>query len=207
MRSFFETPKIKAVLGTAMALITAALFALTLNGTVQARESLDKASYCSFVIPPEFVPGSEKGLFVNRNYPMESSSIKYGVYDNGLDRIFTNREKKGEAIKAAGAITDDSVSLTEDIYKETVSAAYNSEYGHDVGYSISEFTNITVDGFPGYMIKASYQPEGEEVIHQRVIMIISKFRTFTVTMQRAEDDDCEAYFDECASSIHVHRIQ
>lgn len=190
----------------AFAVIFAAItfFCLCGGTEVNARENLDEASYCSFVIPPDFVPGSEKGLFVNKNYPMESSSIRYGVYDNGLDRIFTNREKQGEAIKAQGGVTDESTSLTKDIYQETVAAAYNKEYGQDVGFKVQDFKNITVDGFPGYRITSSYQPDGEEAIHQTVIMIISRYRTFTVTMQRAQDDDCETLFEECASSVHVH---
>jgi hypothetical protein len=193
--------KIRAL---ALFLAVMTLFGLYKGPEVSARESLEEASYCSFVIPPEFVPGSEKGLFVNKNYPMESSSIKYGVYDNGLNRIFTNREKQGEAIKAQGKVTDESTSLTEDIYEETVAAAYNKEYGQDVGFKVQDYKEIKVDGFPGYRITSTYQPEGEEVIHQTVFMIISRYRTFTVTMQRAEDDDCETFFEECASSIHVH---
>ncbi len=188
----------------AVASAVAAAFVFGDAGSSFARENLEEASYCSFVIPPEFVPGTEEGLFVNRNHPMESSTIRYGVYDNGLDRIISNREKKGAAIKSAAAVTDESTSLTKEIYAETIAAAYNSEYGEDVGYSVEKFDKITVDGFPGYSISASYQPSDEEVIHQRVYMLISKYRTFTITMQRAEDDDCEAFFDECASSIHVH---
>ena len=172
---------------------------------VYARDSLDTANYCSFVIPPQFVPGQEKGLFIDQNYPMESSSIKYDVYDNGLDVILTNREKA--ALKEAGtetAIADESTSLTKEIYQETMAAAYNSQYGQDVGFAVSSFDKITVDGYPGYKIISSYQAADEERVHQTVFMLLSKYRTFTISMQRAEDDDCEALFEECASSIHVH---
>ena len=172
---------------------------------VYARDSLDTANYCSFVIPPQFVPGQEKGLFIDQNYPMESSSIKYDVYDNGLDVILTNREKA--ALKEAGtetAIADESTSLTKEIYEETMAAAYNSQYGQDVGFAVSSFDKITVDGYPGYKIISSYQAADEERVHQTVFMLLSKYRTFTICMQRAEDDDCEALFEECASSIHVH---
>lgn len=172
---------------------------------VYARDSLDTANYCSFVIPPQFVPGQEKGLFIDQNYPMESSSIKYDVYDNGLDVILTNREKA--ALKEAGtetAIADESTSLTKEIYEETMAAAYNSQYGQDVGFAVSSFDKITVDGYPGYKIISSYQAADEERVHQTVFMLLSKYRTFTISMQRAEDDDCEALFEECASSIHVH---
>lgn len=170
-----------------------------------ARDNLDTANYCSFVIPPDFEPSQEKGLFINQNHPMESSSIKYDFYDNGLDVILTNREKA--ARKEAGeetVITDESTSLTREIYQETMEAAYNSKYGQDVDFAVSSFDKITVDGYPGYKIVASYQAADEEKVHQTVYMLLSRYRTFTISMQRAEDDDCEALFEECASSIHVH---
>ena len=170
-----------------------------------ARDSLDVASYCSFVIPPDFVPAKEKGLFINKENPMESSSIKYDFYDNGLDVIHTNREKA--ALKEAGTetvVTDLSTSLTKEIYQETMEAAYNSKYGQNVGFNVSSFDKITIDGYPGYRIVASYQAADEEKVHQIVYMLLSRYRTFTISMQRAEDDDCEGLFEECASSIHVH---
>jgi hypothetical protein len=73
-----------------------------------------------------------------------------------------------------------------------------------VGFVVSSFDKITVDGYPGYRIVSSYQAADEEKVHQTVYMLLSKYRTFTISMQRAEDDDCEALFEECASSIHVH---
>ena len=172
---------------------------------VYARDNLDPASYCSFVIPPDFVPTQEKGLFINKDNPMESSSIKYDFYDNGLDVILTNREKA--ARKEAGeetVIADESTSLSKEIYQETMAAAYNSQYGQDVGFAVSSFDKITIDGYPGYKIVSSYQASDEEKVHQTVYMLLSRYRTFTISMQRAEDDDCEALFEECASSIHVH---
>jgi hypothetical protein len=197
--------RLKTLIGICAAAFFAAFTIMSFGGkAVYARENLDEASYCSFVIPPEFVPGSEKGLFINKNHPMESSTIRYGVYDNGRDRIYTNREKKEAAFKAQAAVTDETTSLTKEIYQETIASAYNSEYGQDVGYKVEAFSKITIDGFPGYKITGTYQPEGEEVIHQTVYLVVSKYRTFTITMQRAEDDDCEEFFEECASSIHVH---
>ena len=189
----------------AVALSVAAGVLFLFASKAYARDNLDPASYCSFVIPPDFVPSKEKGLFINQNNPMESSSIKYDFYDNGLDVILTNREKA--AIKEAGEekpVADESMSLTKEIYQETVAAAYNSQYGQDVGFVVSSFDKITVDGYPGYRIVSSYQATDEERVHQTVYMLLSKYRTFTISMQRAEDDDCEALFEECASSIHVH---
>jgi hypothetical protein len=189
----------------AVAFSVAAGVAFLFASKAYARDNLDPASYCSFVIPPEFEPSEEKGLFINQNHPMESSSIKYDFYDNGLDVILTNREKA--AIKEAGTetvIADESTSLTKEIYQETMAAAYNSQYGQDVGFAVSSFDKITVDGYPGYKIVSSYQATDEERVHQTVYMLLSRYRTFTISMQRAEDDDCEALFEECASSIHVH---
>ena len=194
---------LRAVLAV-MVLLTSLSFFNKAGVTAFARDSLKTASYCSFVIPPEFVPDKENGLFINKNHPMESSSIKYDFYDNGLDVLMTNREKA--ALKEAGemsVITDESVSLTREIY-QTMQATYNNKYGQNVGFAVSSFDRITVDGYPGYKIVASYQASGEEKVHQTVYMLLSRYRTFTISMQRAEDDDCEAFFDECAASIHVH---
>ena len=173
------------------------------TGTDTADESLSEAMYCSFVIPPEFVPSDEEGLFINKYHPMESSSISYSVYDNGGWILLTNREKQELKESGEAPVTDERTALTKEIYEETVSAAYNEEYGEDVGYQVESFKDITVDGFPGYEIVASYQASDEEVVHQRVYMILSRYRTFTITLQRAEDDDCEETFSEIASTIHV----
>ncbi len=207
MKRNFDLHRLLHSVGALMAIIcSVAAGVIFLSASkVYARDDLDKASYCSFVIPPEFTPSQEKGLFINQNHPMESSSIKYDFYDNGLDVILTNREKA--AIKEAGeetVIADESTSLTKEIYAETMAAAYNSQYGQDVGFTVSSFDKITVDGYPGYKIVSSYQATDEEKIHQTVYMLLSKYRTFTISMQRAEDDDCAELFEECGSSIHVH---
>ena len=73
-----------------------------------------------------------------------------------------------------------------------------------MGFLVTSFESITVDDFPGFKIVSEYKAGDEEKIHQTVYMIISKYRVFTVTFQRAEDDDCESYFEECATTIRVH---
>ena len=78
-----------------------------------------------------------------------------------------------------------------------------SEYGEDVGYSVSSFDKITVDGHPGYKIEATFQAADQERVYQTVYILLSKYRTFTITFQRAEDDDCLDAFSECESTIHV----
>ena len=164
----------------------------------------DVATYCSFVIPGEFEISEYKGIFVNKSYPMESSTIQYSYYDNGLSEMLTNREKlerKEQDTLPAALRTSE---LTRDIYEETLSAAYNKEYGEDVGFSVSSFDSITIDGFPGYKIESSFTQSGQETVHQTVYLLLSKYRTFTVTFQRAEDDDVDELFRNCASTIHVH---
>lgn len=170
---------------------------------VYAQDDLKVARFCSFVVPPQFTPSSEKGLFINKDYPMESSSIRYSVYYNKTDAILTNREKAMLSEKDEPKVTDKSTDLTADIYQETISAAYNSEYGEDVGYLVSSFDRITIDGCPGYKIEASFQAADQERVYQTVYMILSKYRTFTITFQRAEDDDCLDAFSECQSTIHI----
>ena len=192
--------------GTGMAILMAVLAAYMCTGVTKAMASdqLKEASYCSFVIPPEFVPGSEKGQFINKNYPMESSLIRYSYYDNGLDELVTNREKQARSKEENVKVTDKTENLTKEIYEETLAEAYNAAYGENVGYSVSSFDRIRVDGYPGFRIEASYKAADEVAVHQTVYMILSKYRTFTVTYQRAEDDECEEHFAESSATIHVH---
>lgn len=186
----------------------AAVVSLTLSvfggmQTAAAEADLKTATSCSFLVPKEFVPGTEKGLFINKNYPMESSSIKFSYYDNEKDKILTNREKAAVLASGEMEIIDESLNLTSRIYQETMSAAYDNEYQQKVGFEVESFEKIKIDGYPGFKIVSSYQPADEEVIHQTVYMLISRYRMFTVTYQRAEDDDCETLFEESAASIHI----
>jgi hypothetical protein len=196
---------IKYSLGFLAAAVFAVLSGLGLSEVIDvlAQDELKTATSCSFVIPNEFVPGPEKGLFINRNHPMESSSIKYSYYDNEKDKILTNREKAEALASGEMEIIDESLNLTKEIYQETMSAAYDNEYQEKVGFKVEKFEKIKVDGYHGFKIVSSYQPTDEEVIHQTVYMLISKYRMFTVTYQRAEDDDCEEFFENSAATIHL----
>lgn len=190
-----------------MALFILALVSVPAGATEtgEAKEGPSEvATYCSFVIPGEFEVSEYKGVFVNKSYPMESSTIQYSYYDNGLDEMLTNREKKERKEQNTLPAADLTSELTKSIYEETLSAAYNKEYGEDVGFTVSSFDNITIDGFPGYRIESSFTQSGQETVYQTVYMLLSKYRTFTVTFQRAEDDDCDELFRNCASTIHVH---
>ncbi len=84
-----------------------------------------------------------------------------------------------------------------------MAAAYDNEYQQKVGFEVESFEKIKVDGYPGFKIVSSYQSADEEVIHQTVYMLISKYRMFTVTYQRAEDDDCEDAFEESAGTLSI----
>lgn len=168
-----------------------------------AEEELIKATECTFVIPPDFVPGDEMGLFINQNSPMESSTIKYNYYDNGEEKVLTNREKSEMESSGASRLVDESRNLTESIYEKTISAAYKAKYKKDVDFKVSSFDKITVDGYPGYRIDASFQLDDMEKTYQTVYMILSRYRVFTVAYQRAEDDDCQEAFDTSAATIHV----
>ncbi|WP_029233697.1 hypothetical protein [Butyrivibrio sp. VCB2006] len=168
-----------------------------------ANEDVKEALMCTITIPPDFKPEKEKGLFVNVNYPMESSIIRFNAYDNGKDKVLTNREKI--ALEESGGNTDisDPTKLTKDSYEELMSSAYNSEYGLDVGYKVSSFEKSVFDGHPGFIISGNYQAPEEERIYQTTYIIVSKYRVFTITLQRAEDDDCQELFDYISSTISV----
>ena len=203
-KSLFGKTIFVLALGIAVlaAVIAAFLSVNVIN--VLAEDDLNEAKWCSFAIPPEFEPGQERGLFIYKNHPMESSTIQYSVYYNGLDVVLTNREKAALADHNEPKVTHESTKLTKEIYEETISAAYNSEYGQDVGYAVSSFDNITIDGYPGYRIEASFTEADQETVYQTVYMLLSKYRTFTITFPRAEDDECQDAFSECQSTIHVH---
>ncbi|SCY65076.1 hypothetical protein [Butyrivibrio sp. INlla14] len=197
--------KIKIMLGLVLSLqlITIATVSRLDVIDAHATDELKSAVDCSFIIPPEFIPGGETGLFVNRNAPMESSTIKYSYYDNGTDKVLTNRQKKELEESGVKQIIDSSRNLTKEIYLEQMKLAYDQEFGQNVGFNVSSFENITIDGYPGYRIISSFQPAGEETIHQTVYIVLSKYRMFTISYQRAEDDDCEELFEKSAQTIHV----
>lgn len=168
-----------------------------------AQSDLKTAVQCSFVVPKEFVPGSGKGIFINVNHPMESSTISYSYYDNGADKALTNREKLALDKSGEPKIIDESLNLTKEKYQETVSDAYTKVYGIDVGFQVQSFDKINIDGYPGFKIESDYQAVGEQRIHQTTYLIISRYRTFNVSYQRAEDDDCAEAFEASANTIHV----
>ena len=187
-----------------VALLVAYIFFNTaISSQAASNNELEVATQCSFIIPSDFVPGNESGLFINKNYPMESSSIKYSIYENGKDKVLTNREKKALAANGSFLSVEDSINLTKDIYQSILAEAYEKAYGMDVGYKVTDFTTKDFDGFPGYKIMAEFNTESNIMVYQTVYIILSKYKTFTISYQMAEDDDCREMFDASASTINV----
>ena len=187
-----------------VALLVAYIFLNTaISSQAASNNELEVATQCSFIIPSDFVPGNESGLFINKNYPMESSSIKYSIYENGKDKVLTNREKKTLAANGSSLSVEDSINLTKDIYQSILAEAYEKAYGMDVGYKVTDFTTKDFDGFPGYKIMAEFNTESNIMVYQTVYIILSKYKTFTISYQMAEDDECREMFDTSASTINV----
>ena len=197
---------LKFWMGILTAIILASVAGLVASDVVLASSDgdLKTATQCSFIIPPQFVPGDGEGLFRHKDYPMESSSISYNIYYNGKDKVLTNREKQALLQKAEAALVDESENLTKEIYQDLMSEAYSGEYGKNVDFTVTAFSQKSFDGYPGYKIISEFQPEGEMRVHQTVYIILSKYRTFTITFQGAEDDECQELFDQSAATIHVN---
>ncbi len=189
---------------TAIALLLSIAVVANINMPVKAEsEELDKATGCTFVLPAGYVLSeSEDNVFVNSNYPLESGIITYSVVTTGSEDTLTNAERAEAAESTETEAEDASTELTQEFYQETMSEALNEEYGTDVGYTISEFNNISIDGYPGYFIASTYQ--GEQTIHQMVYIVLSRYKTFTITYSRAEDDDTAEAFEASAATIHVY---
>ena len=108
--------KILTLIAAAMAVVT-----LTVNMNLvnaDANDEMKEASCVSFVIPSQFEPGLERGLFVNKQYPMESSTIQYDCYNNGKDELLTNKEKQALAEKDEPVISDESLRLSKEIFED-----------------------------------------------------------------------------------------
>lgn len=193
------------VIGISLALALSLIAGTIVSKPIKAYadEDLKEAKSCTFVIPSEFVPCTEKGLFINKNNPMESSSIFFDYYDNGKDVVLTNGERQQEEASGETEIIDDSLNMTKEIYQDTISSAYNTQFGEDVGFTVTSYENITVDGYPGFKVEANYQASGQERVYQTVYILLSKYRMFTITYQRAEDDDCLEAFAKSQATIHV----
>ena len=197
--------KIKIIGLVALSVVFAAIGAFVCSNVINtlAEEQLKVAHHCTFVVPAEFEPSNTEGTFINKNAPMESSSISYSVYYNGKDIVLTNREKLANPESIEAAVIDNSRNMTSKSYSEMISAAYAKEYGQDVNFEVESFNNITIDGYPGYAIQSTFQLPDTEKVYQTVYILLSRYKTYTITYQRAEDDDCAELFEKSAASIHV----
>ena len=180
-------------------LLAAGFDKIHMNAFAESAE-LEEAESCTFVIPSEFEPSEVEGVFVDKNAPYESANITYSVAVTGEAVVLTNKEK--EIAQEESLIEDASTELTEEIYQEELSQAYEQQYGFDVSYSVTSFEEIEVDGFPGYKIDATYN-DGQKDIYQSVYIIISRYKTFTICYSRASDDDVAELFEQSAATIHV----
>ena len=175
-------------------------YALTANASLK---DLEKAACCVFIIPEGFYPCDTPGLYVNEHYPLESANIMYSVTDIPKDKILTNAQK------AAGedpSGTEEEIlydELTKEMYEEIQTENYTELYGDNIGYNVSEFTQMLFDEYPGYKISASFTPEGSQTIYQDIVLILSFNKIFTIVYSRAEADDFEEVFKESMDTIHV----
>ena len=166
-------------------------------------KDLGKAKSCSFIVPSGFKPTETPGLYVNEHYPLESANILYSVTEIPQDRILTNDEvARGEKADTSEveALYDE---LTQDMYQEIQEENYKALYGENVNFTIESFENVTMDGFPGYLIKTSFTPEGAQTIHQTIYIVLSSNRVFTLVYSWANDDYFDEAFAESMATIHV----
>ncbi len=170
-------------------------------------KEMDKAWQCTFIIPEGFVQSKDKGVYVNKHYPLESANISYSVTEIPQDRVLTNQEK---AEGKDAETTDEDLrydELTADMYEEIQKENYSALYGEAAGYTLENFEGITIDGFTGYKITESLTGNDEQRIHQVAYIILSSNKIFTIVYSRADDDYFEEAFEESQASIHVRKIQ
>ncbi len=205
----FKRDRVSSMLNKAKALSASVIiiasclcdsFALTASANIK---ELDRASYCSFLIPEGFYPCETKGLYINEHYPLESASISYSVTDIPQDAILTNAEKAAGKDPSA---TDEELlydELTKEMYEEIQIENYKELYGDNIDFTVENFEEYLFDNYPGYRISTRFTPEGSQTIYQDITMILSSNKIFTIVYARAEDDDFAAAFEESKNTIHV----
>ncbi len=191
--------RIPAVLLAAMTVLI-----LQTDVTVQARQNvLPSAKSCTFILPEDYQSSSEAGMFVNSHYPLDASNITF--QETALHEEtegMTNAEKAASTTGATVQAGDNMQELSKESYEKMMAQQYAMVYGTAVSYQVSSFENITVDGFPGYRIEASWK-DASQNIDQTVIMILSADKTYTITWSQAEDDLHTEDFAESQASVHV----
>lgn len=145
----------------------------------------EKVRHCAVLIPAGYQESEEvKGMYIHERSPLDASNIYYTV-----------SEGSGE-----GRVSE---TLTEEIYKDTMEAAYG-EAGWQVELEIASFEEIDMEGIPGYKIRSSYRIEDGEEIEQLVYLILAQ-DTYTVTYSQVSDDDLMADFEISDGEIRLIR--
>ena len=167
-------------------------------------KNLPESLSCSFVVPEDFYPSdTEPGVYFNEFYPLESANVTYSVSQIPQDKVLTNAQK------AAGESTDPGDTefrydeLTSEIYEGIQKENYEALYGTEIGFVVESFENKDFGGFPGFVIRTSFTPEGSQTIHQVSAIVLSKNKVYTIVYSRAEDDDFEASIEQSLGTIHV----
>ncbi len=168
-----------------------------------ATKDLDRAAYCSFIVPAGFNPCDIPGLYVNEHYPLESANISYSVTEIPQEKVLTNAQK---AAGESASVSDEEIlydELTGEMYEEIQGENYKQLYGENIGFTVEKFEEYLTDGYPGYRINTSFTPENSQTIHQKISIVLSSNKIFTIVYSRADDDDFEDAFTESVDSIHV----
>ena len=174
-----------------------------LDSSPSNMKNLPESLSCSFVVPEDFHPGDEPGLYVNEFYPLESANITYSVSEIPQDKVLTNAQKAaGESADAAN-VEFRYDQLTGEMYESIQKGNYEALYGSNIGFTLESFENKDFDGFPGYLIRSSFTPEGSQTIHQVSAIVLSANKIYTIVYSRAEDDDFQVFIEQSIESIHV----
>lgn len=204
-KGLFSEKKIIAIFMTA-AIAAGFLESAEVSYRIKAEakvEDLSEASGCSFIVPAGFVMTADEGVFVNEHYPLESANITYKVSYLPKEKVLTNKEK---ADGVSATESDEELlydNLTKDIYEEIQKENYVNLYGEDVDFGVDSFNENTIDGYPGYMIETHLTPTGSQTVYQKIFIILSRYKAFSIIYSRADDDDFEESFAESIESIHI----
>ncbi|WP_026528104.1 hypothetical protein [Butyrivibrio sp. VCD2006] len=167
-------------------------------------KKLPESLSCSFIVPEGFhASEDEPGVYLNEYYPLESANISYSVSKLPQDRVLTNAQKAAGESPDAGNVEFKYDELTGEMYETIQKENYEALYGANIGFTLESFENKDFDGFPGYLIKTSFTPEGSQTIHQISAIVLSKNKVYTIVYSRADDDDFEDVINESISTIHV----
>lgn len=167
-------------------------------------KNLPESLSCTFVVPEDFYPSdTEPGSYFNEFYPLESANVTYSVSEIPQDKVLTNAQKEAGESAEAGDVEFRYDELTKEIYESIQKENYESLYGTEIGFTVESFENKDFDGFPGFIIRTSFTPEGSQMIHQVSAIVLSRNKVYTIVYSRADDDDFKVAIDNSIETIHV----